>query len=178
MSLKLHWLPVKYCTAFKIATLVYKFLHSGIPQYFDTYFQLCKCGYNTRCCQNRGKYPRVPRFQPSVHKSAEHFTSSFAFDAAKMENEPWTVHIHCNSYISQAVPMVLTLNCPCILILLLVPLNMPVKYENISTKHTIIKVEAYVVCNDIVTTPLTRCQCGYAGRNLPGCCLPGKWTCM
>ena len=33
---KLNWLPIEYRKAFKTTTLVYKFLHSGIPQYFDT----------------------------------------------------------------------------------------------------------------------------------------------
>ena len=78
---KLHWLPFEYRTVYKMATLVYKFLHSGIPQYFDTYLQPYKCGNNTKRCQNVGKYPTVPRFQASVHKSAKHFTYSFAFDA-------------------------------------------------------------------------------------------------
>ena len=59
---KLHWLPVEYRTVLKMATLVYKFLHLGIPQYFDTYLQPYKCGYNTRCCQNAGNYLTVPRF--------------------------------------------------------------------------------------------------------------------
>ena len=34
---KLHWLPVKHHSVFKIATLVYKFLHTGFPRYFDPY---------------------------------------------------------------------------------------------------------------------------------------------
>ena len=90
---KLHWLPVEYRTVFKTAILVYKFLHSGIPQYFDTYLQSYKCGYNTRHCQNEGKYLAVPRFQPSVHKSAKHFTSSFSFNSPALWNElPYEVH--------------------------------------------------------------------------------------
>ena len=35
---KLHWLPVKYHCIFKTATLVYKFLHSGSPSYFEPFF--------------------------------------------------------------------------------------------------------------------------------------------
>ena len=31
---KLHWLPVEHHTVFKTATLVYKFLHTGLPQVF------------------------------------------------------------------------------------------------------------------------------------------------
>ena len=29
-----HWLPMEHCSIFKIALLVYKFLHSGYPKYF------------------------------------------------------------------------------------------------------------------------------------------------
>ena len=32
-------------------------------------------------------YLTVPRFQPSVHKSAKHFTASFAFDAPTVWND-------------------------------------------------------------------------------------------
>ena len=84
---KLHWLSIEYRTVFKTATLVYKFLHSGIPQYFDTYLQAYKFGYNTRRCQNAEKYLTVPRFQPPVHKSAKHFTASFAFGAPTVWND-------------------------------------------------------------------------------------------
>ena len=31
---KLHWLPVHFCSEFKLATLVYKFIHTGFPKYF------------------------------------------------------------------------------------------------------------------------------------------------
>ena len=34
---KLHWLPVRYRCIFKTATLVYKFLHSGSPSYFEPF---------------------------------------------------------------------------------------------------------------------------------------------
>ena len=33
----LHWLPIKYRSIFKTAVLVYKFLHSGNPKYFDPF---------------------------------------------------------------------------------------------------------------------------------------------
>ena len=32
---QLHWLPVKYTYMFKTAILVYNFLHSGSPSYFN-----------------------------------------------------------------------------------------------------------------------------------------------
>ena len=31
---KLHWLPIQFCSEFKLATLVYKFIHTGFPKYF------------------------------------------------------------------------------------------------------------------------------------------------
>ena len=33
----LHWLPIKYRSIFKTAVLVYKFLHSGNPKYFEPF---------------------------------------------------------------------------------------------------------------------------------------------
>ena len=40
---KFHWLPVKYCCMFKIATLVYKFSHRGSPSYFEPFLNLSSC---------------------------------------------------------------------------------------------------------------------------------------
>ena len=34
---KLHWLPVQFRSEFKLATLVYKFIHTGFPKYFAPY---------------------------------------------------------------------------------------------------------------------------------------------
>ena len=46
---QLHWLPVKYQCTFKTATLVYKFLHSGSPSYFEPFLSLsCYPSYSTR----------------------------------------------------------------------------------------------------------------------------------
>ena len=84
---KLHWLPVEYRSVFKTATLVYKFLHTGSPQYFDPHLQSYSCAYNTRRSQNVGSFLNVPKLYPSVHKSAKHFNFSFAFDAPKVWND-------------------------------------------------------------------------------------------
>ena len=83
---KLHWLPVECRSVFKTATLVYKFIHTGLPKYFDPYLQLYKCNYNTRRSQNAGTFLTVPKFQPSIHKSTRHFGFSFAFDAPEVWN--------------------------------------------------------------------------------------------
>ena len=45
---QLHWLPVKYRCIFKTATLVYKFLHSGSPSYFQPFLSLSSCSYSIR----------------------------------------------------------------------------------------------------------------------------------
>ena len=34
---KLHWLPVQFRSEFKLATLVYKLIHTGFPKYFAPY---------------------------------------------------------------------------------------------------------------------------------------------
>ena len=38
-KIKLHWLPIEYHCVFKTALLVYKFLHSGTPDYFIPYLK-------------------------------------------------------------------------------------------------------------------------------------------
>ena len=46
---QLHWLPVKYRCMFKTATIVYQFLNSGSPSYFEPFLSLSSCSYSTRC---------------------------------------------------------------------------------------------------------------------------------
>ena len=61
----LHWLPVEHRSVFKTATLVYKFLHTGLPKYFAPYIS----SYSTRRSQSGGNFFVIPKFQPSIHKS-------------------------------------------------------------------------------------------------------------
>ena len=90
---QLHWLPVKYRCMFKTATLVYKFLHSGSPSYFQL-FPVSSCAYSTRRSRPDCQYLTVPPFRSSVFKSVKHFDHSFVFDAPKIWNElPHDVHI-------------------------------------------------------------------------------------
>ena len=56
----LHWLPVEQRSIFKTMTLVYKFLHAGVPKYFGSYISPQQSVYNTRRCQNQGSYLVVP----------------------------------------------------------------------------------------------------------------------
>ena len=59
---KLHWLPVKY-RSMQTATLVYKFLHSGSPSYFELFLSLSSCSYSTRRSHPDRQYLTVPPFQ-------------------------------------------------------------------------------------------------------------------
>ena len=89
--MQLHWLPVKYHCIFKIATLVYKFLHSGSPSYFEPFLSLSSCSYSARCSHPDCQYLTVPPFHSSsqsLHfKSVKHFGHSFALDAPNIWNE-------------------------------------------------------------------------------------------
>ena len=78
---------------FKTATLVYKFLHSGHPNYFSPHLSI-HCGrYGTRYNHPDKRFLEVPQFYPSVHKSKRHFGHSFAFDAPTLWNDlPEDVH--------------------------------------------------------------------------------------
>ena len=65
---KHHWLPIKYRSIFKTAMLVYKFLHSGNPKYFEPFLIPRHSAYNTRRTQSDGIFLEVPQFA-SVFKS-------------------------------------------------------------------------------------------------------------
>ena len=84
---KLHWLPVRYHCIFKTATLVYKFLHSGSPSYFEPFLSFSSCPYSTRHSHPDRQFLTVPPFHSSVFKLAKHFGHSFAFDAPKIWND-------------------------------------------------------------------------------------------
>ena len=72
---------------FKTATLVYKFLHSGSPSYFQPYLSPSSSSYSTRRSHPDRQYLTVPSFRPLVFKSVKHFDHSFAFDAPRIWNE-------------------------------------------------------------------------------------------
>ena len=69
---KLHWLPVQFRSEFKLATLVYKFIHTGFPKYFAPYLSTYHNTYNTRRSQSVANFLNGPKFQPKIHK----FTNS------------------------------------------------------------------------------------------------------
>ena len=86
---QLHWLPIKYRCMFKTAALVYKFLHSGSPSYFQQFLSLRSCSYSTRHSHPDRQYLTVPPFHSSVFKSVKHFGHRFAF-------EIWNELPHCS----------------------------------------------------------------------------------
>ena len=84
--MKLHWLPVQFRSEFKLATLVYKFIHTGFPKYFAPYLSTYHNTYNTRRSHSVANFLNVPKFQPKIHKSTKQFGFSFAFDAPTIWN--------------------------------------------------------------------------------------------
>ena len=64
---KLHWLPIHFRSEFKLAILVYKFIHTGFRKYFAPHLSTYCTTYNTRCSQYC-QFPHVPKSQPKIHK--------------------------------------------------------------------------------------------------------------
>ena len=83
---KLHWLPVQFHSEFKLATLVFKFIHTGFPKYFAPYLSTYHNTYNTRCSQSVANFLNVPKFQPKIHKSTKQFGFNFTLDAPTVWN--------------------------------------------------------------------------------------------
>ena len=80
----LHWFMHR--SVFKTALLVYKFLHSGHPKYFEPFLKARQSVYRTRRSQSEGVLLEVPRFA-SIYKSKKHFGLSFAYDAPMIWND-------------------------------------------------------------------------------------------
>ena len=84
----LHWffLPIMHRSIFKVALLVYKFLHSGHPKYFEPSLKPRHSMYRTRRSQSQGVLLEVPHFA-SIYKSKKQFGLSFAYDAPMIWND-------------------------------------------------------------------------------------------
>ena len=82
----LHWLLIKYRSMFKTAVLVYKFLHSGNPKYFEPFLTPRHSAYNNCRSQSDGIFLEVPHFA-SAFKSRKHFGLSFAYDTPMIWND-------------------------------------------------------------------------------------------
>ena len=78
---KLHWLPIQFCSEFKLATLVHRFIHTGFPKYFVPHLSTYRTTYNTGHSQSVAKFFNVPKFQRKIHKSTKQLGFSFAFNA-------------------------------------------------------------------------------------------------
>ena len=63
----LHWLPSMHRSIFKVALLVYKFLHSGHPKYFEPFLKPRHSMYRMRRSQSQGVLLEVPHFA-SIYK--------------------------------------------------------------------------------------------------------------
>ena len=59
---KLHWLPIQFRSEFKLATLLYKFIHTGFPKYFAPHLSTYCTTYNTRRSQSVANFLNVPKF--------------------------------------------------------------------------------------------------------------------
>ena len=84
---QLHWLPVKYRCMFKTATLVYKFLHSGSPSYFEPFLSFSSCSYSNRHSHPDRQYLSVLHSTHHSLSQSNVLAFSFAFDAPKIWNE-------------------------------------------------------------------------------------------
>ena len=83
---KLHWLPIQFRSEFRLAILVYQFIHTGFPKYFAPHLSTYCTSYNTRHSQSVANFLNVPKRQPTIHKSTKQFGFSFAFDAPTVWN--------------------------------------------------------------------------------------------
>ena len=69
-----------------LACLVYKFLHSGHPKYFEPFLKPRCSVYRTRSSQSDGVLLEVPHCA-SIYKSKKHFGHSLAYDAPRIWND-------------------------------------------------------------------------------------------
>jgi hypothetical protein len=82
----LHWLPIKYRIRFKTATIIYKFIHTGIPTYFNSHLARYTCAVNTRRGSPEHLYLHVPLYKPTINKSKVHFQNSLSYDGPSLWN--------------------------------------------------------------------------------------------
>ena len=83
----LHWLPIRQHIIFKTLVLVYKYLTTGQPKYFEPYLPLYKSAMNTRRSHPKNLFLQVPFYCASIHKSKVHFNNSFSYDAPESWND-------------------------------------------------------------------------------------------
>jgi len=82
----LHWLPIKHRILFKTATIIYKFLHTGIPAYFNPHLVRYTCTVNTRRGSPDNVYLHIPIYKTSINKSKVQFQNSLSYDGPSLWN--------------------------------------------------------------------------------------------
>ena len=82
----LHWLLVTQRVIFKTVTLIYKYLHSGLPKYFGKYITPYESSANTCRADKSKKYLEAPFFNCCVHKSKTNFDCCFSTDGPRLWN--------------------------------------------------------------------------------------------
>ena len=83
---KLHWLPVKYRTQFKIGLITYKILNQGQPVYSRELIHPYTSSRNTRRSTPKLKFLHTPIFDRKVYKSVKLFSNSFSHYAPVLWN--------------------------------------------------------------------------------------------
>ena len=71
---------------FKTDTLIYKYLHSGLPKYFGKYIIPYESSANTRHADKSKKYLEALFFDRRVHKSNTNFDCCFSTDGPRLCN--------------------------------------------------------------------------------------------
>ena len=84
--MSLHWLPIKHRIYFKTASIIYKFLHTGVPAYFGPHLNRYTCTVNTRRSIPEQIYLHVPLYKTSIYKSKVHFQNRLSFDGPTLWN--------------------------------------------------------------------------------------------
>ena len=82
----LHWLPIKYRIIFKTCTLVFKYINTGLPKYFDSCLSFYNCSVNTRRSNPKNRFLVEEVYTPKIHKSKKHFNNSFCIDGPSLWN--------------------------------------------------------------------------------------------
>ena len=82
----LHWLPIKHRIRFKTLSIIYKFLHTGIPAYLSPHLVRYTCAVNTRCGRPENLYLHVPVYKTSINKSKVQFQNSLSYDGPLLWN--------------------------------------------------------------------------------------------
>ena len=83
---ELHWLPVKSRVHFKIGSLTYKALKTGLPTYLSCYINSYSSNRNTRLSDPSNVFLDTPFFNSKVHKRSSHLNSSFPYFAPRFWN--------------------------------------------------------------------------------------------